>query len=731
MTLSRREVIKFLSAISGWRMFPFLQHGAAYGRPLTPTSERASVGTALSGSGNQLGPTYKDLGYKLFILDFQFSDLDPDTMKYADAEKIADAMAEMGVESHLVYAITNTGFALYKSQFAPKFKNLPDDFLGDYLAACRKRGIKTVLYYSWCWQRILDVDHSDWAVQDANSKPVQIDTAPYGFMGKTNWLCVNSPFQELALKQVKEIADRYTFDSFFVDVLCWERDLVCYNPSCLEKWKARTGQDLPRPLPDELYPQYLDFTVETYRSAYQAIKDQLKASGREVPITHNGWNTYEYIPDDYVVRESNPRGSDFYETSVYAKLYRALAHGRELQMLPHLNNHVLDYVHTPVPELRWQTAIILSHNAAVMAGQQANVDGTVDATTVRNTKEALQVADRLIPKVRGTIPYAEVAILASERDQMLTDNRSFPDFYGANKLLTDLHWPFDVVTAEHLSSTDLSSFPLLIVPNVQHLSAQPRQVVLEYLRKGGHLFFSGRCAVLDENGKPHLSPNFGLVKIQQETQAPRGYIKTSFPIDDERLKAAQIMIVEPDAKHKVWARLIQLSATRREGSPLEDVAYPLRETDLPVIVAGEEGKGNFTYVGYRFFEEYLNQTLPVIGRVFTHLVTPYFEPVVRVEAPTVVEAIYNQKGSELRVSLVNGITGRPSGGQTSDTELFGRVNIVEVIPVLDTKILLRGRKVRQATNLAGEQLHVTMEQGNTVIRVPRLEQYDVVTVELG
>jgi hypothetical protein len=56
---------------------------------------------------------------------------------------------------------------------------------------------------------------------------------------------------------------------------------------------------------------------------------------------------------------------------------------------------------------------------------------------------------------------------------------------------------------------------------------------------------------------------------------------------------------------------------------------------------------------------------------------------------------------------------------------------VEVIPVLDTKILLRGKRVRQATNLAGEQLHVTTEQGNTVIRVPRLEQYDLISLELG
>lgn len=84
--------------------------------------------------------------------------------------------------------------ALYKSQFIPKFRNLPDDFLGAYLEACRKRGIKRELYYSLGWQKTLDVEHSDWLVLDANSKPVEYDNTPSGFLGTVDMLCFNSPF---------------------------------------------------------------------------------------------------------------------------------------------------------------------------------------------------------------------------------------------------------------------------------------------------------------------------------------------------------------------------------------------------------------------------------------------------------------------------------------------------------------------------------------------------------
>ena len=182
---------------------------------------------------------------------------------------------------------------------------------------------------------------------------------------------------------------------------CWCcEEFPCYNPYCLEKWKARTGQDLPRPLPPSLYPEYIDFGIDTFRSIYRAIKDQLKAStGRDIPITHNFG--LDYVDDTYIQYESNPFGRDFYDTSVNTKAFRARARGRELQILPHLNNDYVDYVDAPVQQVRWQMATITSHNASVMSGIMANVDGTVDAAALRLAKEGFKVVRPLDPEGEG------------------------------------------------------------------------------------------------------------------------------------------------------------------------------------------------------------------------------------------------------------------------------------------------------------------------------------------
>jgi hypothetical protein len=472
-----------------------------------------------------------------------------------------------------------------------------------------------------------------------------------------------------------------------------------------------------------MYPEYLDFMADTNNSIYKGIKDQLKASGHDVPTTHN--SGLDWSLDDFVMIESNPDGADYYNMSRTAKMYRAHAHGRGVQINPHRANNYVDYVNLPVPTLTWETAVAVSHNAGLMWCDMANIDGTIDPMAVRTIREAYVVADRLIPKIEGTVPYAEVGILLSERDHLLADGtgiKDSEDFRGAHELLTDLHWPFDVVADEHLNLDELSHFELLVIPSLRYFSKEARQIVLGYLETGGHIFFCGRCAVLDEHGQPHTEAEFGLVKVQ-ETHAPRGYVKTLFPINDERLKAANIMTVEQDASLTALGNMIRMSTPKREGSPLEEPQYPLQETDRAVMVTGKRGKGEFTYVGYPFFYEYVNQGLPVIGQAFTKLVGAFYAPKIWVEAPTVVEAIYNQIEGEMRVSLVSATTSRPGTGK--------HINIVEVLPITGVKLVMRDRRVRRAVDLVGRELVVTTEEGRTVVAVPRLDQYDLISVEVA
>jgi len=728
MDWTRRNFVKLFPGLAALRSLPFSSSGLAAALPPQTSGIGASrtppwPPVRLSGGKGQ---TYKRLGYKIYILDFQFSDLDPTTLAKADPAKYADAMVEMGVDSLLVYANNVYGISFFHSQYGPQFKNISDNFLGEYLAACRERKIKTVLYHAVFWQEYQALQHPEWIMLDAKSGKIKFQGN--GVEGGVHYLCLNSPFRQLYMKQVKEIGDRYAFDSWFVDEFFFHRSLVCYNPFCLEKWKQRTGSDLPRPLPEKLFPAYLDFMVDTYHSFYKEIKEQLKSSGREASTTHNFG--LDYTNDDYVIMESNPMGFDFYQMSARTKFCRAQANGRELQMIPHRGNMYTDYIEAPLPQLTWQSALATSHNAAVMWADQANVDGTLDRVAIQSVRQAFRATDRIIPKVRGTVPYAEIAVLASERSFNLSDYDDYTEYYACHKLLTDLHWPFNVINEGQLDDLVPSATPLLIVPRIQYLSAPALGSILRFMTKGGNLFFCGQCAVFDEYGKPHPQRNLSLVSTH-DTGYPTAYVKTLFSIDDARLKAADISTVEGAEDLSVLATLIEPTVTEIPGKPFKDTPYPGKVTHHPVIVAGTNGKGRFAYAGYRFFREYLSQNVPVIGQAFTRIVGEFYQPAVWVKAPSVVEAVYNQTGNELRISLISAVTSRPSGGSMfGDPNQRGFINIVEVIPIAGIAIHVRGR-VGRATDMDGRQLRISATPDSSAVHVPRLDQYDVISLEMA
>jgi hypothetical protein len=203
-------------------------------------------------------------------------------------------------------------------------------------------------------------------------------------------------------------------------------------------------------------------------------------------------------------------------------------------------------------------------------------------------------------------------------------------------------------------------------------------------------------------------------------------------MSDQRLKVASTLTVEPTEGVRVRATLIQPSVFRTPGQPFTDAPYPGKTTERPVIVSGTFGKGRFIYFGFEFYSEYVNQGLPVYSEVLRTLLDGTYQPSVVVTAPTAVEAVYSQLGSELRIALINGITARPAGGgMWAEPTQRGYINIIETIPIHNVQIRCRGRVARRATNLDNRQLPIRHEAGEEVIAIPPLEQYDVITIEFA
>jgi len=150
---------------------------------------------------------------------------------------------------------------------------------------------------------------------------------------------------------------------------------------------------------------------------------------------------------------------------------------------------------------------------------------------------------------------------------------------------------------------------------------------------------------------------------------------------------------------------------------------PGADTSTATMIRGKLGQGTFVYSGFRLFKEHVIQGLGVYRRLLERALEGTYQPRIHVQAPRVVEAIYNQFGPEIRITLVNGITNKPAGKDR-------RTDIDEVIPITDISIVVRDEIVG-AEDMKGRRLRFRSEaDGTNRIEVPRLEQFEVIKVRL-
>ena len=353
--------------------------------------------------------------------------------------------------------------------------------------------------------------------------------------GRWTYLCVNSSYRDYALAQIREISADYDFPALFLDILFLNpARKVCACASCRARW----AQEHAEPLPTSFTPDYLAFAIESLGCFHRDAQAIVRASGKVIRTTHNFGLPYD--ADDYVAFEVNPLGRNYLRDSALAKIMRAEAAGRETELIGHRFNQDWDFTTKSRTLMRWEAATVLAHNCALMWVDQPDMDGSFDVQAAAAMRSAYEVVDDLACHVRGSTPYAEIALLYAARSTALHPEEEL-DFAGAYRLLTELHWPFDVIAESSLTAEALSGFALVIIPDVRHLTAEAAAAVTEFVRKGGALLFTHRTATASPTAGPPPTPGFALVEIATALPHPASFLKPAFPLSSTHLRVAETL----------------------------------------------------------------------------------------------------------------------------------------------------------------------------------------------
>jgi Hypothetical glycosyl hydrolase 6/Beta-galactosidase trimerisation domain len=684
-------------------------------RAATPDSEKLE------------GNTYDLLGYKRLIIDYHYSEFNPRMLEKANSQEIVDAVAKLGVSSLLLYAKDHWGNIYHKSSFSKRHHNVPQDLFGEVLTGVKQHGVKVEAYTTVGWDEDSSRKHPEWLMLNGDRQPIRIDDGKLN--ARWSFLCLNSPYRDYFLRQMDELIGNYDFEGLFLDIVFNHRALVCYNPFCLAKWKEMYGSDLPYPISDSEYARYLDFNTATFETLFQQVKEIGARYRKKFMMTHNFGLTYKY--DDFVASEFDTHGADFYLPSIRAKMFRARANGKEVELIGHRFNKIWDFTLKPMALMQFEVATAISHNCAMVYVDQPYFDGSLDPQVYAALKTAFVAADDLAPRIKGTVPHVEIGLLTSERSFEL-GYETYRDFAGAYAMLSQLHWPFDVLTEQDLTTSRLGKIGVLVVPNTVHLSPVQAAVIRDYVDNGGHLVFCYRSATKDQAGSDLEQPSFGLIKVTADSDNQVSFVRPKWNISNRYLRASAVSMFEPLTASEVVATITNPVLRVTETEWVSHNVMPGDETKLPAIVAGKSGKGSFIYFGFRLFDDYVDQAQPTLREVFEIGMRTLYEPRIWVEAPGNIEAVFNRTPGRIRVALINGITSKVMTGDmwAGERGVRGNVTIPEVVPVHDISVKTNGMTVRGAYDLRGAELAVRRVGSGASVVLPVLKQYDLVELVL-
>jgi hypothetical protein len=219
------------------------------------------------------------------------------------------------VQALYVHAKDNQGNCYYDTRYGWKHTGIGDrDLMREFSVACRGVGM-TILYYVQQSRERRGNAVRDYAARWADGRPVvnahDILLMPSRDEGPV--ICHSGPAREYIKNIVRELAESYDFDGYWLDGFGWWGRLgVCYCDSCRAKYREDSGKDLPGPDADRSSPDWRRFKrwFQTQnRLAEHEIIATIRSVNPELTITHNGagfqpWaDAHVCDRDDYVTRE--------------------------------------------------------------------------------------------------------------------------------------------------------------------------------------------------------------------------------------------------------------------------------------------------------------------------------------------------------------------------------------------------------------------------------------------
>jgi hypothetical protein len=488
------------------------------------------------------------MNYRQVHLDFHTSEKIPGIGSAFSKEQFQEMLIKGHVDSITVFSKCHHGWAYHPSKANEMHPELDFDLLGAQIEAAHEIGVKTPVYLSAGLDEKGAVSHPEWRHWWKD----ELDRGYIDFSVPVwHGVCLNSPYLDVLLAQIKEVCENYDADGIFLDIVS-VGGCVCYCEHCRRDMVAK-GQDYN--IPEDM----LSHAEAVYTNYTKRVRQTIDSVKPGLPVFHNGGHIRHGRRDlafanTHLELESLPTGGWGYDHFPMSAAYARSIGMEFLGMTGKFHRTWGEFGGYKHPNaLKYEVALSCANGAKCSIGDQLHPTGLMDNATYTLIGQAYKTVEEREPWLKGAKNRSDIAVLSCEAvanyfgtlaDRVPGSNA------GCTRILLESHLLFDMVDTD----ADFSKYKLLILPDECVLDDYLAKKVKDYLADGGKLFASYKSCMNPEGTK--FMVDLGC-KLEGMSEYSPTYIR---PAEDTDSLAAAAYLIREDAV-KVSAERGEVTAT--------------------------------------------------------------------------------------------------------------------------------------------------------------------------
>ena len=517
-----------------------------------------------------------------------------------DKEQFQRCLKKGHVNSITVFAKCHHGWAYFPSKTNEIHPGLHGfDLTGAMLEACAEIGVAAPIYLSAGLDEKYYVEHPEHgAVYSRNERrPMIFDDNGHKYANDTprfHDLCLNSPYLDVLVSQVKEVIERYHPVGIFLDIVGIPH-FRCFCDYC-RKTVLELGLDEKD---DASYIKAAEYSKKKYEDA---INEAARSVDQSVRIFHNGGHVTIGKPEwarqnTHLELESLPTGGWGYDHFPKSVKYASTLGMEHLGMTGKFHLSWGEFGGFKHPNaLRYEVALSLANGSKCSVGDQMHPYGFLDEATYELIGIAYAEAEAVEEYCYDITPVCDVALLTVE-GTFGDHKRNHPSDTGANRMLLEGKLLYDVID----ESCGFNKYKVIILPDEIPAEGRLGKLLRNFVNAGGKLLCSGKSGLLsgafafdlgvEYIGESKYRPTYYHPEYDALGLTPSNYVFYN--------KMHEVRLSDESAKILGYARTPFFNREKEHFCSHRHTPF-VTENHSPGVVLGKEG----AYIAWDIFAEY-------------------------------------------------------------------------------------------------------------------------------